>query len=118
MAQIKRCYISGPMRGYANFNFDAFDNAREIVRAMGYHPVSPSDMDRLLSGFGQYPPDDFAPTLQISKDFIRRDVNLLLEFEPGVDAVYFLPGWMGSTGAAVEYAVAKYIGLTLIYAEP
>jgi len=44
----KVVFIAGPMRGYKDYNFPAFDRAERILRNMGYHPVSPAVMDRLF----------------------------------------------------------------------
>ena len=42
----KVVYIAGPMRGYAEFNFPAFDEARNRGILLGFQIVSPADMDR------------------------------------------------------------------------
>ena len=39
-------YLCGPMRGYPRLNFAAFDVARDLGRALGYHVISPADLDR------------------------------------------------------------------------
>jgi hypothetical protein len=105
------------MRGYKNFNFDAFDMARIKVKHMGYHPVSPTDIDRLFEGWDHYPPEDFEPTVDDFKRFIRRDLNFLLELSPETDGIYMLQGWEKSKGAVLELALAEFIGLKVIYEE-
>jgi nucleoside 2-deoxyribosyltransferase len=108
-----KVYIAGPMRGYKNFNFDAFDAARAEVSALGYHPISPADMDRLYEGWGKYPPADFVPTKEDRIRFMRRDLAAIEES----DAIYLLEGFEDSTGALDEMTHADFIGLELIYQE-
>lgn len=107
---MKKCYIAGPMRNYPGFNFDAFDAAKEEVRALGYHPISPADMDRLYEGWGKYPPEGWQATRE---DFVRmmsRDLKAIDD----CDAIYLLRGWETSRGAKVELAYAEFLGLEVI----
>ena len=41
-----KIYIAGPMRGYENFNFPAFDAAAQLYRAIGYEVFNPADKDK------------------------------------------------------------------------
>ncbi|MHB1850453.1 MAG: DUF4406 domain-containing protein, partial [Acidimicrobiales bacterium] len=41
-----RIYIAGPMRGVKDWNFPAFDAARDLLVAAGWEVVSPADLDR------------------------------------------------------------------------
>lgn len=99
-----RVYVAGPMRGYPRFNFGAFDRACRVLRARGYEPVSPADLDR-KNGFD---PDikgaDYS-TFDM-KAAVRRDVEAILQS----DAVVFLPGWRRSVGARAEREVARWAG--------
>ena len=113
---MKRIYVAGPMRGIKNFNFPAFDLAANELRRAGWHVISPADIDRMFEpDFIPYPPEDFAPTETDFKNFIRRDLNLLLEFNPLRDAIYMLEGWENSKGGRVEKALAEFIGLQILY---
>ena len=108
-----RTYIAGPMRGYPGFNFDAFDEAYVRLYAKGHIPISPICLDRVHEGFEQYPPDNFEITDEFKRRVMRRDLNAIFECE----AVYLLHGWKGSEGVAVELALAKYLGLEILYQE-
>ena len=106
-------YIAGPMRGYENYNFDAFDNAKEEILDMeGYYtPVSPADMDRLYEGWERYPPKGWEPSAEDSRKFIQRDLLAI----DGCDAIYLLRGWENSAGAKVEKAYAEFLNKRIIF---
>ena len=108
-----KVYIAGPMRNYPNYNFDAFDEAYVKLYAKGHIPVSPTDLDRVYEGWEQYPPEDLVITDELKRRVMRRDLNAIFECE----AIYLLHGWKGSEGVAVELALAKYLGLEILYQE-
>lgn len=95
-------YIAGPMRGYARFNFDAFDAAEADLKARGYTVITPANLDRHVG---------FDPEKSTLKDFdmeaaVRRDVEGIIS----ADLVALLPGWQRSVGATAEKAVAGWLG--------
>ena len=92
-------YIAGPMTGYVNHNFDAFNRAAEHLRSKGYNVVNPAELD---SGLSQ---EELRKTPH--HVFMRRDIDILL----GCDLIYLLPGWDHSTGATLEFAVANGCGI-------
>jgi hypothetical protein len=100
-----RVYIAGPMRGYPQFNFPAFDAARDAWAARGWEVVSPADMDRTLDGVQENNPTP--DQIHSFAHYMRRDISALLT----VDAIAFLPGWEASTGANVEKVVAQALNL-------
>ena len=94
-------YIAGPMRGLPNFNFEAFDRAEKSLRAEGWEPINPAEMDRELG---------FDPkTLVCDKEFIlgcvRRDSEAIIE---QAEALVLLPGWENSVGANAEMWLARW----------
>lgn len=99
------CYIAGPMRKLPQFNFPAFDAARDRLIAAGHGVFSPADMDRSA---GVDPLSDVVPNL---KDCMRRDVNAILDY---CDTIALLPGWERSKGCAVEVALGIFLGLKFI----
>ena len=105
------CYIAGPMRGYENYNFDAFDDAKLDVEELGYHAVSPADMDRLYEGWCTYPPKGWSPSDVDKQRMIDRDLAAIA----GCDAIYLLRGWEHSSGAAVEKTYAEFLGKRVIF---
>lgn len=109
---MKKVYISGPMTGYEGYNFDAFDDARDMLKSLGFKVFNPADMDRTFEPFllDNISNDD-------KKRFIRRDVHILLNemnAEDG-DFVVTLPGWGASVGAQAEVALARWAGMKVVY---
>ena len=104
---MKKIYIAGPMSGYKNFNFDAFDRRAKFLRAVGWTVFNPAAKDtEKHPGIEDNPEGD--PTLAAKKDgFNFReaylwDVSKVIE----ADAIYMLKGWEQSPGARGEHAVA------------
>jgi len=113
-----KLYIAGPMRGHANYNFDAFDRAYIDLITKGHAPVSPADLDRAFEGYSDYPPESpesssWSPDLALLKRCMIRDVLALFECE----GIYLLNGWEKSKGATAEKALAEYLGLEVMYEE-
>lgn len=102
-----KVYVAGPMRGYPNFNFPAFDRAAAELRSQGWDVVSPAEHDRSV-GFDETKADA-TPEFLVSA--FAWDVEQIL----ACDAVYFLPGWENSEGATLEHAVAKSTGKRILY---
>lgn len=86
------------MTGIDQFNFPAFDKARDICLACGYEVVSPADLERNRS------PRSYEENL-------RDDFRHLLE----CDQILMLEGWKTSYGATMEFVIAKAIGLKIHY---
>lgn len=88
-------YISGPMTGYAGFNFPAFSAAAEQLRESGYTVTSPHE-------FGEGDPT------MAWEDYLRVDLIAMLR---DCTAVATLDGWEASRGAALEVHVAQALSM-------
>ena len=111
-----KIYIAGPMRGIKYWNFEAFDEAKLLLKSN--YPdafiVSPADIDR------QYGIDPFAapkdydwnnlPADIMLSAIARRDLNELVT----CTHICLLDGWERSKGALAERAVAEWLGLEVI----
>ena len=101
---MKRIYIAGPMMGREDLNRVEFLKAS--IEIVGKHeelcdivnPLRVADMECW---------DEKTPLCQIA--------SVLLGDLAGCDAIYMLRGWQDSKGATAEHAVAKWIGLEIIY---
>ncbi len=89
----KRVYVSGPMTGYPDNNFPAFDLAASKLRDLGYQVCSPADTDKYL---GQL----------THEQYLRFDFERVLE----ADFLVALKGWQKSMGALSELLMAVRMG--------
>jgi len=105
-------YLSGPMRGIEDFNFPAFDKARDLGRSLGYTIISPADMDREV---GVDENTDEA-TVDV-RTFAKRDTEALIGLDPRKrDGIAMLPGWEGSIGGLAELMLARWLGIRVVSA--
>lgn len=95
-----RVYISGPMTGLPNYNYDEFYRAANLARMAGHDAINPADH---FSG----------DQSKEYHEYMRADIGDLLTAE----AVYFLKGWRDSIGARVEYIVAVALNLPIAFEE-
>lgn len=105
---VASCYLAGPMRGHAEYNFPAFAAAATGLRAAGWEVVSPAEHD-LAAGF-----DPTGLTGSEDLDELGFDLAAAVEWDVAqvcaADAVVVLPGWEQSTGATLEVRVARVLG--------
>lgn len=85
-----KAYLAGPMTGYEDYNYPAFDAMANHLREKGHEVINPA------SHFGG---NQGLPY----RDYMRRDLGRLLN---EVDAIVLLHRWMDSPGAYLEYLVA------------
>lgn len=95
---MKRIYIAGPMTNLPGFNFPAFFDAAEKLRAQGHHVENPAE-------HGVIPGHAW-------EDYMRMDIAQLVT----CDAIYLLPGWSKSRGATIEHRIATDLGLEIMEA--
>jgi len=102
-------YVAGPMRGYEQFNFPAFDAARDRL-STGYFVISPADIDRNSGDT-----DETAGTHAAVTTYVYRDFYALyyLAHTQGGGSIAMLPGWEKSTGAVAEFFLARWLGLKI-----
>lgn len=98
-----KAYLSGPMTGYAKFNFPMFEEATRYLRNQGWEIVSPAEMD-IEAGLD---PDSSLPfTVKQYRDALARDLRAVMD----CDSLILLMGWERSSGAQAELALAKQLG--------
>lgn len=104
-------YVAGPMRGIADFNFPAFEEATAQLRSRGYNVISPAEED-LGRGFDPAELTGHEDLSVIGYDL--REVLLSdLECVSECDAICLLPGWEDSLGARAEAALAEALNLSV-----
>lgn len=103
-------YLSGPMRGYAQCNFPAFDEAQKVLEAEGWTVISPAEHDRRAHHFDAVGCKDCSNAELLLADF-PLDGAILWDLEQiikNVTAIHLLPGWRGSSGARLEHEAALF----------
>lgn len=89
-----KVYISGKISGLEEKEYkNNFNSAELYLTGLGYDVVNPVAYDTIPNGTW--------------KDYMRRDLKLLLD----CDYIYLLDNWTESTGAKVEYRLARDIGI-------
>lgn len=83
-------YVAGPMTGYPDSNYPAFNEAALRLRDVGYFVVNPAEISL----------EDQGPRHYV--DFLREDLKQMLR----CSGVAFLDGWWESSGARNEISVA------------
>lgn len=91
-----RVYLSGPMTGYPDHNFPAFNDAEQRLVQARYVVLNPAR-------HGADPESTWA-------DYLRRDLRDVLD----ADLVAVLPDWQASRGAVLEVHVAHQLGTPVV----
>lgn len=112
-----KIYLSGPMRGYAKFNFPAFDRAAEMLREEGHEVFNPAEKDREKYGDKFERSESGSMEKAIADGFdlgdaLAKDTHYICK---EADAIAMLPGWEYSGGARAEWALACTLKLKRIY---
>lgn len=90
---MKRLYIAGPMTGLPHFNYPAFHEADNELRARGFEVENPADNP--------------VPPCGTWQGYMRMSLRQISR----VDGLVMLPGWVRSRGARIEWLIAKLLGL-------
>lgn len=88
----RHVYLSGPMTGLPDYNFPAFHEAGEKLRALGYKVSCPTVNK---------------PPCKTWEGYMRLAIIQML----ACDAVAMLPGWQASRGAKIEMDLAVVLGM-------
>ena len=102
-------YLSGPMRGYEDFNFPLFYAVEGMLDLWGWRVTSPARMDMVeqQAHFNKAEGRILPNSSFTIQDALRRDYKIVLS----VDAIAALPGWENSEGACREIAIGLDIGI-------
>ena len=88
-----RVYIAGPMTGYSEFNYPAFNDAAKRWRKAGHEVVNPAE-------------NEGGDTSLPYAYYMRQDIGHVLS----VEAIAVLPGWQQSKGASLEVSIGRILG--------
>jgi hypothetical protein len=99
------------MRGIAEWNFPAFDDAQLQLIVAGYVVFSPAERDRVHAGFdgrGMTGHEDLSAVGFDLRAALAADLAWICAYAEGVA---LLDGWHSSLGATAEHAAATALGL-------
>jgi hypothetical protein len=96
VARQMKIYVAGPMRGVKDLNRRAFHEAAEKLRIEGYTVFDPAAAN--LEGLP-----------------LGRIMAYVLGWLCQADAIAMLPRWWRSGGARIEWMLARYLNLKIIY---
>lgn len=91
-------YLSGPMSGIHEHNFQAFNEEARRLRALGYEVKNPAE---------------FPNKGKTWEECLRYDLGQLLECA----SIALLDGWQASRGAQLETYVAHALGFRILQAK-
>lgn len=101
----KSIYVAGPMTGYPDFNFRAFDTAAYSLRRQGWEVFNPAEKESETLSEESRKAGDHVQARKDGFDFrevFTWDTSKVIE----ADAIFMLPGWEQSPGACAEHAIA------------
>ena len=96
-------YISGPMRGKPDMNYEEFAKAENILGVAGYGNFSPARQDK-----AKYGKNAATESLDNIRELFTLDATWITKH---ADGVAVLDGWEASSGARAEVALALAIGI-------
>jgi nucleoside 2-deoxyribosyltransferase len=102
---MKTIYIAGPMSGYPEFNYPAFDMAEKVLRKVGFDVFNPATNDANVKKMGEAYANGDSVGVNKVRDFREVylwDITKVIE----ADGIYMLMGWQFSPGAIGEHSVA------------
>ena len=111
-----RVYVAGPMRNLPYFNFPAFFGAEKMLTTAGHSVFNPARRD--VNKYGKKIANKKGDVQKASqmgfslREALAADTHYICM---KADAIALLPGWAKSSGAKAEHALAKALGLTIMY---
>ncbi len=89
-------FLSGPMSGYKDFNYPAFQKEAAKLRALGHIVHNPAENP--------------APPCGTWEGYMRLSIAQLMRCK----VVRLLPGWEASRGARIEVRTARDLDMMII----
>lgn len=113
----KVVYISGPISGLENGNFQKFQDAQNKLEKEGYIVVNPHEIgkDTYKKWSQRLRPegnlDGQTYDKEMWQDFMKVDIQHLVQ----VDCVFVLDNWETSKGSRLEILIAQKLGIKVYY---
>lgn len=108
----KTAYISGPISGMLNNNFDAFKRAQSQLERDGYIVLNPHEIAiDVYNKWSKINVETQQQRKEMWRDFMRVDIRFLMS----CDCVFLLDNWESSQGATLELTIAQKLGIPIYY---
>lgn len=116
----RKIYVAGPMRGYNEFNFPAFNRAAEYLRSHGWKVFNPAEKDIEHHGGVDISEGNEEGSIELAEKEHGFSLRRALHDDTAwicnhADAIYLLRGWQNSKGALAEKALAEALSLKVYY---
>lgn len=98
-------YVSGKMRGVADYNRWKFRNWAKKLAEVGFHSVNPTDIGDSIAT-----PEKIDASPELVEKVLEADIAALRK----CDAIFMLRGWETSEGARRELRVALELGMPVV----
>jgi len=109
--RVERVYIAGPMTGYKDLNFPAFNAAAAEYRKRGCFVINPAEMGGGDAELAAHALMSEAEQAEHHQTMMRKDIAAVTT----CDMLVVLPGYVLSRGAMAEIAVAQICGLAIVW---
>ena len=112
-------YIAGPMRGYEEYNYPAFDDRSTMLENAGWNIINPAKLDRdagkPMSDPMSFSPDTNYEDHEFMRSALKRDMIAICD---ECTAIYMMRNWETRRGAKAEWHLANAMGLDIFYEVP
>ncbi|MGX9389638.1 DUF4406 domain-containing protein [Nitrobacteraceae bacterium UC4449_H16] len=109
-----KIYLAGPMAGYPDHNFPAFNAKAADLRSRGHEVYNPAEVEP-----EQYRVRDADNAAEFHNGRYRNCLSQELRWIcDHAEGMYLLNGWEHSKGANAEFAAGKAVGLFFEYQQP
>lgn len=108
----KTAYISGPISGMENGNYEKFHNAQKQLEIEGYIVFNPHIVAKNV--YDKWAKIEIKTSEQIFEmwsDFMRVDIEYLMKS----DCVFLLDNWESSNGANLELLISQKLKIPIYY---
>lgn len=112
MNKKKIAYISGPISGLENGNFQNFQNAQKKLEKEGYIVENPHQIGKdLYEKWSKIINKTKDQEIEMWQEFMKEDIKHLCI----CNFVFLLDNWESSKGATLELLIAQKLGIKIYY---
>lgn len=108
----KIAYISGPISGLENGNFQAFKNAEDKLQSEGYVVVNPHEIGKeIYNKWSKIDVKSKEQEEEMWREFMKEDIKYLVICH----CVFLLDNWESSRGSTLELLICQKLGIPIYY---